>query len=442
MRFSSKDLFRLILPLTIDQLFAATIGIADTLMVANVGEAAVSGISLVDAINMLLINIFAALATGGAIIVAQYLGREDKRSANKAAVQLLLVTIMLSVALMLLVLGANGPILNLIYGATEESVMKNAQTYFYLSALSYPFIAAYNALSSMFRSMNNPRVPMFASGLMNVVHIALNFLFIYGLNMGVAGAGLSTLITRVSGVVPLLLLLVRPHYDVNLSRLFPLKFDVGMIKRILQIGVPNGLENGIFQIGKILVQGIVSSFGTAAIAANAVAFSASSFAMLAGSAVSMASITVVGRCVGARDEKQASHYILRMALISQVLVGTINLIVLLLSGRIISLYALSADAAGISRQMLICASIFGALFWSFSFVIPSGMRAANDIKFSMVTAIFSMWTFRVGLGYVFSYWLGFGALGVWFSMGADWAFRMIVFFVRYRRGGWKNHQLI
>lgn len=440
--FSRKDLTRLIVPLIIEQVFAATIGIADTLMVAQVSEAAVSGVALVDAVNLLLINIFTALATGGAIITAQYLGREDAGGANRSAKQLFLVTLLFSVIIMAIGLVANRQILSLLYGRIETDVMNDAQVYFYLSALSYPFIAVFNACAALFRSMNNSRVSMFASVLMNVINVGGNALLIYGFHMGVAGAALASLVSRMAGAILLFVLLSKPRYVIHFGKLFPLRFEFDTIKRILKIGVPNGLENGMFHIGKIMVQGMVTAFGTTAIAANAVAANFASISMLAGSSISMAAITVVGRCIGARDYKQASYYMKRLTAVSQLLVMVVYVVLILTMNPILKLYDLSAEGTALARQMVICVSILGVLFWSVAFVLPSGLRAANDVNFTMTVAILSMWVFRVGGGYLFSNLLGFGALGVWLGMGSDWLFRAVVFSIRLASGRWKNRQII
>ena len=303
--FSRRDLWRLILPLVIEQLLAVTIGMADTVMVASVGEAAVSGISLVDSVNILLINIFSALATGGAIIAAQYIGREDRENACAAAKQLLLASTAVSLVIMAGCMFFQRPLLTLIFGQIEPLVMDNANTYFFLSALSYPFLAVYNSGAALFRSMNNSKISMVTSVGMNLINIAGNALTIYGFHMGVTGAGLSSLISRAAGAAAMLVLLQNPHNLIHIEHIWKPELRPRMIRNILQIGIPNGLENGMFQIGKILVQSLIASFGTAAIAANAVASSVASLAQIPGGAIGLGMITVVGQCVGARDYRQA-----------------------------------------------------------------------------------------------------------------------------------------
>lgn len=440
--FTRKDLVKLIIPLIIEQVLGATIGIADTLMVAIAGEAVVSGVSLVDTLNILLINVFSAFATGGAIITSQYLGRGDEKGANTAAKQLVIATTIVSLVLMVICLPSTEGILRLIYGNTEADVMQSAKDYFFYSALSYPFIASYNACTALFRSMNNTKVTMFTSGLINIVNVGGNALFIFGFGMGAAGAALASLISRMLGTVILFILLSGNGHVIHFDSFFPLRFDGGMIKNILRIGVPNGLENSMFQIGKILVQGIVASFGTTAIAANAVAGSVASIAMMPGSAIGLATLTVVGRCIGAKDYKQAGGYMLKLTWISQAIVAGVNGLILVAMNPILTLYDLTPETAALAKQLLICACVIGILFWSVSFTLPNGLRAANDVKFTMIIAIISMWVFRVGFGYVCSFWLGAGALGVWIGMGADWMFRLIVFIIRYISGRWKNRQII
>lgn len=440
--FTRKDLVKLIIPLIIEQVLGAAIGIVGTFMVAAAGEAAVSGVSLVDSINLLLINVFAALATGGSIISSQYLGRGDKEGANCAAKQLVLVTVLLSLFIMALCLLGNEAILRLIFGAVDAPVLSSAKDYFFPSALSYPFIAGYNVCAALFRSMNNSKAPMFTSVLMNVVNIVFNAIFIYGFTMGAYGAALASLISRTLGAVILFFLLTRHSHVISISPFFPLRFNLRMIRNILSIGIPNGVENSLFSIGKLLVQSTVTQFGTAAIAANAIAGSITQIAMTPGIAVGLATITVVGHCIGAGDYKQAGRYTIMLTWLSQGILTVLNVLMIIGMNPILSLYDMTPETLDLTKQMYLCACIIGILFWSFSFTLPNGLRAANDVRFTMIFAILSMWVLRLGFGYICSVWLGLGAIGVWIGMGADWFFRMIIFTVRYLSGRWKNRQII
>lgn len=299
--FSNKDLRKLIIPLVIEQLLAVTIGMADTVMVSSCGEAAVSGISLVDSINFLLITLFSSLATGGAVIASQYIGRGDHKSASLAAKQLFYASLALSAVLGVIAVFFRKPVLNMVFGSIEADVMAHAQIYFLLSAISYPFLAVYNAGAALFRSMGDSRTTMLISILMNTINIVGNAILIYGFQMAAAGAATASLVSRAVGAIIITVLLLNPRRIIFYDKLHKPEIHLSMLKSILQIGVPNGLENSIFQIGKILVASIVSGFGTISITANAVAGNLASLQVIPGMALGMAMITVVGQCIGAKD---------------------------------------------------------------------------------------------------------------------------------------------
>ena len=312
MLFSRKDLVRIIIPLMIEQLLAVTIGIIDSMMVASVGEAAVSGVSLVDTINILLINIFSALATGGAVISSQFLGRRDYDAACSAAKQLMYVVFSLAFILMSVALIFRSPLLHLIFGAIEADVMVSAKTYFLYSAISYPFLALYNSAAAIFRAMGNSKISMRASFLMNIINVIGNAILIYIFDLGVAGAAIATLFSRMVGAAIMLLLVHDKENPIFIEKLFHFRPNFKIIKSILGIGVPSGMENGMFQFGKLLTQSLIASFGTAAIAANAAASALANLQYISGTAVSLSMITIVGRCIGAEDVKQARYYTVRL----------------------------------------------------------------------------------------------------------------------------------
>ncbi len=440
--FSKGDLKRLILPLIVEQVLGATIGVADTLMVARCGEAAVSGVSLVDSINILMVQVFAALATGGAIVAAQFLGRDDDENANLAAKQLLLITGILSLVIMSACLAGRSGILSGLFGTAEQSVIENAKIYFLYSALSYPFISIYNAGAALFRSMGNSRVSMVAALVMNVLNICGNALMIFGFGMGVTGAAIASLFSRVVGAAMLLFLLRSQHNRICIDSLSNFGLHPPMVKNILQIGIPTGTEALIFQIGKLMVASFVTTFGTVAITANAVANSMMIFSQITGSAISLSMITVVGQCIGGGDYEQAKSYIFRLTGLSYLLMMLLNSLMMLSMKWIIALFALSAPTAGLAWQLSMLCCLFGILFWPASFTLPNGLRAANDVKFTMVISVLSMWLWRVGLGYLLGSAVGLGALGIWLGMGADWMFRMAVFTARFFSGKWRSRQLI
>lgn len=440
--FDNVRLKRLIIPLIIEQILAVTIGMSDTVMVSSVGEAAVSGLSLVDTINILLINIFAALATGGAVVCSQYLGNRDRENACLSAKQLILSTGILAIIIMLVVFVACTSILQFVFGNVDSEVMMNAKIYFQISAWSYPFIALYNSGAALFRSMGNSKISMYTSLFMNAFNIVGNALFIYVFHMGVAGAAISSLIARILGACFMLYLLRNKDNMIFVSGYRQAKIRFDMIRKIMVIGLPNGLENGMFQIGKILVQGFIAGFGTAAIAANAIANNIAQIEIIPGAAIGLAMITVVGQCVGANDYIQAKVYIRKMMKIAYISMAILNIVVMLLIPILLDIYQLSEETAAVAWQLLLCHSIFAMLLWPASFTFPNALRAAGDVRFTMLVSIVSMWLCRIMLSYLLGNVMNLGVLGIWLAMCCDWLFRIVWFVWRYFSNRWMTKRLI
>lgn len=440
--FTRQALWRLILPLVLEQLLLVTVGMADTVMVSTVGEAAVSGISLVDQVNVLLIQIFAALATGGAVVASQYLGRRDRENACRSAKQLVYATFGMAVAIGALVLVLNRHILRLVFGNVEPDVMQAAETYFWLSALSYPMLALYNAGAALFRSMGNSRISLFASLIMNVINIGGNALLIYGLNWGVAGAATATLASRTVAGLMMMLLLRNRDNPIFLERLFHPEWNGGILKSILRVGVPNGLENGMFQIGKLCVSSLTSTLGTSAIAANAVANSVSTLANIPGNTMSLAMIPVIGQCLGAGEKKQAQRYSVTLLGIAITGLAVTNAALFFLMPEVVTWFNLSAEASAMCTHVVHWFNLFSVFFWATSFTLPNALRAGGDAKFTMSVSIVSMWLFRVILSYIFVLQFHLGLTGVWFGMFIDWICRSLCFLVRFARGKWMEHKVI
>lgn len=442
MMFSNKDLRKLIVPLVIEQLLAVTVGFADTIMVSSVGEAAVSAVSLVDGINILLINIFAALGTGGAVVAAQFIGQGSKEKAKYSAKQLILITAILSLLIMIVVIAFNGTLLHLIFGNVEIDVMKNAEIYFLFSAVSYPFIALYNSGAALFRAVGNSKISMLNSAIMNVINIVLNAVFIYGCQWGVFGAVLATLIARMVACLVILYMLSHKESPLRIDDMNHWHCDYTYIKKILTIGIPSGLENGMFQFGKILVQSLIATFGTYSIAANAVSNNICQMQIIPGTAIGLAMVTVVGQCVGANDYQQAKYYIKKLMLMTYVSMFVLIIFILFLTPMILPFYSLSAQTTNLAYQCIFAHGIIGALIWPLSFTFPNALRAANDAKYTMIVSAVSMWTFRYCLSYVLGQYMNMGLFGVWVAMFVDWAVRCLFFIWRYRSGKWMNRQLV
>lgn len=440
--FTRKNLTKLIIPLIIEQMLAVTVGMADSMMVARVGEAAVSGVSLVDSINVLLIGLFGALATGGAVVSAQFLGHKEEKNACIAGEQLIAVTFSLSLVLMAFALICRIAILKLLFGQVASDVMVNAQTYLFYSALSYPFIAIYNACAALFRSMGNSKVSMIIALIMNMINIVGNAILIFGFNMGVAGAAIATLISRIFAAATIYILLKNKKHVIHIEPLRSFQVNLLMIKRILRIGVPNGMENSVFQVGKILVQGITASLGTSAITANAIAGNVGGLGVLPGSAMSLALITVVGQCMGARDFDAVKYYTKKLMKVTYMVMSVLNVIIIFAIPLILKLYDLSDETGAITTQLLIYHCILATLFWPSSFSLPNALRAANDVKFTMWVSMISMWVWRIGFSYILAIVFDMGVFGVWIAMTIDWLFRSICFVVRFQKEKYRNMSLI
>ena len=440
--FSDRALVRLIIPLIIEQLLAILVGMADTVMVAKVGESAVSAISLVDNVNLLLINIFTALATGGSIVISQYLGRRDREKARLAAEQMYVIVTALSLFVMAVIYLAKPFILNVVFGKIEADVYAHSETYLLIVAASIPFIAVYNSGAAVFRAMGNTRVAMITSVMMNLINVGGNAIMIYGLKMGVAGAAIPTLVSRLIAAVVITFLLRNVHLEVNFAGKISLKPVFSLIRSILRVGIPSGIENGIFQFGKVLILSLVSSFGTASITANAVGNSIGSFHILPASAMGLAFLTVIARCMGSGDVEQAKYYTKRLMLITYGVMVVWNLGLFFLTDPILSFYGLSEETYSLSYEIMVLHSAVATAIWPLAFSFPNVLRASGDVRFTMIVSVTSMWICRVILSYVLGRYLGMGIFGVWAAMMIDWVFRMIFFLIRYFRGTWAKKKVI
>ena len=441
--FSRQALTALLLPLIAEQALSVTIGLADTLMVSSVGEAAVSGVSLVDSFNTLMIQIMSALATGGAVVTSQYIGHREPKNAKAAAAQILFVLSSFSLVVAAVVVVGRHAILRGIFGSIDADVMRYAETYFLLSALSYPFIGLYNAGAALFRAQGNSKISMLSSLVMNVVNIGGNAVLIFGFGMGVMGAALASLISRAVACFAVLSLLQKPACPLRVEGLQALKPDGGLIRRILRVGIPAGIENGMFQIGKLSVSSLTSTLGTAAIAANAVANTTTTFLNIPANAVGMAALTVVGQCLGAGEKEQAVYYSRRLLLTAYCGAWIMNISAFLFANKFaISLFHLSPEAQAMALEVMVWFNIVSLFFWPSSFTLPNILRAAGDARFTMSVSIFSMWAFRVGFCYLMVLAFHGGLLSIWTGMFLDWVFRSLCFFVRFVRGRWMEQNVI
>lgn len=440
--FSNRALVTLIIPLIIEQFLNVLVGMADTIMVSNVGEAAVSGVSLVDSVMLLLINVFQALATGGAVVAGQYLGRQREKRACEAANQLVWFVTLLAVGIMAIMYLGKGFILHVVFGQIDADVMHHANIYLLIVNASIPFIALYNAGAAIFRSMGNSQVSMKVSMLMNIINVCGNAILVYGFGCGAEGVAIPTLISRMVAAILITVLLLNQKQLLHIKPSLRYQFRPGLVKKILQIGIPNGLENSMFQLGKIIVLSLVSTFGTYAITANAVANTVASFQTIPGMAMNLAITTVISQCVGARDYEQARYYTRKLLKIAYASVVVTVVIMLAASNLITQAYNLSDITAAEAIKIFFLHGISVMMIWPTAFSLPSTLRAAGDVRFCMITSVTSMWVCRVVFSYVFGQFFGFGVFGVWMAMILDWWVRAFFFVRRYRGSQWMTKALV
>ncbi|MDR2602431.1 MAG: MATE family efflux transporter [Spirochaetaceae bacterium] len=441
--WNNKTVRALLWPLIVEQLLAVTIGIVDTVMVSSAGEAAVSGVSLVDQINQLLIIIFTALATGGSVVASQYIGRKDSKNCAASSKQMMLANTVLSVFLMVVTLIFYKYILYAAYGKMEDEVTQNARVYFRITSLSFPFFALYTSSASLFRAMGNSRIPMFTAVFMNVINIIFNWIFIIVLKTGVAGAAASTLICRIAGCVLIFILQCKDKYaPIYPENIHKTKLDALAIKKILRIGVPAAVESSLFQFGKILLARLVTDFGTAAIAANAVTGAIASFVYMPGTGFGMAILTITGQCLGAKDYEGAKLWTFRLIRLTYIVIVSLNIMNLLCMDMWLKLFNLQSETVALTQKYLTLHCITSSIAWPLSFALPNALRAAGDVKFVMISAVCTMWFVRISSSYLCAYVFGFEGLSVWIGMGLDFFFRAVIFTTRWKRGKWRSKNVI
>ncbi len=433
-RFNDRTLWTLILPLIVEQFLGTLMGIADSIMVSSQGDAAVSGVSLVDMIFVLFFNMFTALATGGAVVASRAIGEGKPDKARRSASCLLVICAAASISLMVLVYIFDTRLLRLLFGSIEDDVMAAAETYMRVTLISFPMVALYSAAAALFRSEGNSKISMITQTAVNIFNIAGNAIFIFVFKWGIFGAALATLLGRAFSCIYLLIKLAdrRNTIYVNYGKLLGENGSGALYKSILSVGLPGSLESGTFQLGRILVLSIISTFGTVQITANAVANNIDGFGVMVGSAFSYAIVTVIGQCVGADDYRAVKYYtskLLRLSILSE---GIFNALLFASLPFLLSLYSITAEARSLAVILICIHNITAVALWTHSFVLPGAMKATGDAKYVMVVAVLSMFVFRVGLSYILGIRFGMGAIGVWISMIVDWIVRIICFGSKWR----------
>ena len=440
--YSNRALMALFIPLLIEYGLEFFVGLADSIMVASLGEAAISGVSLVDFLVQLLIFSFSALATGGAVVAGQYLGDNQIERAQDSATQLVWFSTILSTVLMILVIILRQFLIGTLFGHIESDVWHNAELYLYIVALSIPFLAIYNVGAAIFRTTNNARLPMRILLICDVLNVIGNAICIYYLGWDVRGVAIPTVISRALAAVLIMHFSVDKDYKLRIKRTLKHKFDFYILRKVLQVGIPYGIENGLFQLGRVLVLSIVSTFGTMAIAANSVGYAIGIFSVLPGFAINLGLTAVISRCVGANDYEQARYYNKKCLIIVVISHIVINLIIFAGLPLILGIYNLSAQTAQMATEMIIWHGIFAIIIWPLSFTLPATFRGAGDSKSVMYISLAVMFACRIGLSYVIAEWMGIGVFGTWIAMFIDWYVRAGIYIYRYFSNKWTEYRVV
>lgn len=447
MLFSNKNLIRMSIPLLIQNILAYTIGMIDTMMVASAGDAAVSGVSLVNSLDQMLVIVFSAMTIGGTVVVSQFLGARDIKAAKSSAKQLLYSAFIIAVALTVVVQIFRKPLLSALFGNVEEAVMQSANGYFLFVSLSFPFLAIQSSCESIQRVEGKTGASMIVLGCANLLNVAGNWVLIQVCGLGAAGAAISTLVSRVVAAMVMLVLVSRKTNTLQVNRFFHYKPDFFVIRKILRIGIPNGIENGMFNFGRLVTQTLISTMPTAVIAANAVANSLASFQYMPGNTINGVMIPVVGRCIGAHEHDQARRYAKKLTFWTYLCLWLVALATVLLADPLIGLYELQGESARLTKQLIFYHVAVEVILWPIAFTMPNAFRAAGDVRYTMVVSMVSMWAFRILLAYFLVLdqvsmlgltlpGLNLGIMGIWIAMTVDWAVRGSLFFVHYIRGKW------
>ena len=440
--YSNRALFYLFLPLLIEYALEFFVGFADSIMVASLGEAAISGVSLVDALMQLIIFSFSALATGGAVVAGQYLGDKQILNAQNASTQLVWFSVILSVIIMLIFIILRGFLISVLFGQIEPDVWHNSEIYLYRVSLSIPFIALYNAGAAIFRTTNNAALPMNIMFICDILNVAGNAFCIYYLGWDVRGVAIPTVISRMLSAVLIIHFILDEEYKLHIKRTLKHRFDTGMLLRVLKVGIPSGIENGLFQLGRVLILSLVSTFGTMAIAANSIGFSVGVFSVLPGFAINLGLTAVISNCVGADDYEQARYYNKKCLLIVMISHIVINLIIFAILPSILGIYQISGDTAYLAAKMVIWHGIFAVFLWPLAFTLPATFRGSGDSKSVMYISLIVMFSCRIGLAYVIAVWMGVGVFGTWIAMFIDWFVRSGIYIYRYFTNKWTEYRVV
>ena len=440
--FTNKDLRNLIIPLFIEQFLLMFVGIADTFVVSFSSEADVSGVSLVTSFNTVLIFLFTALSSGGAVIISQYIGNKQDKKASRSAGQLLMISAVISVIMTVLIMVFHKQLLHLLFGKIEQDVMDACDIYLLITTLSLPALAIYDAGTALCRSIRKTNVTMYISLVSNIINVIGNCIGVFWLHLGAAGVAYPSLISRLLSAVAITVFCFGRKNEVRYKMADIFCWDGQLLKKVMGIALPNGVENGVHQLVKVALSSMVALFGTYQIAANGVAQSIWSLASIMGLAMAPVYTTVIGQCMGAGDIKSANFYFKKLNNITLVLSVIWNALIFAITPLILKYSAISTQAKDLVIWLVLINNIFNGLAYPYAGSLGNGLRAAGDVKFTMIVSITLTIAARLFFSALFGMWLGWGVIGVAIGMSIDLVFRGAIFIWRYKSQKWTEFKLI
>lgn len=440
--FTNQDLKKMIIPLFFEQMLVMLVGIADTFVVSYAGEAAVSGVSLVNMFNTIFIYLFTALASGGAVMISQYIGNKDYKNSVRSSSQLLMFSTVFSFVTAILVLLFDRPLLMLLFGRVDNDVMAACMTYLRISAYSYPALAVYNAGAALYRSMGKTQMTMYISVVANIINVIGNIIGVFVLHAGVAGVAYPSLLSRLFSAAAITYLCCKHNQAAYYTKKWVCKWDQSMLAKILRVAIPNGIENGVFQLVKVALSSVVALFGTYQIAANGVAQSIWSLAALVGSAMGPVYITVIGQCMGANDRDMADMYFKKLNRITLFFSIGWNVLIFAVTPLIMKFFALNEETKQLVIVLVLIHNLFNTVAFPFSGPLSNGLRAAGDIRYTMIVSIASTVLGRLVFSLIFAIYFNMGVIGIALAMCLDWSIRAVIFYLRYRSKRWQSFQMI
>nr|UWI50117.1 MATE family efflux transporter [Clostridioides difficile] len=450
--FIRKNVIKLAIPIMIEQTFVMLLGVFNTMMAGHIGEEAVSAVGMVDSINNIFISVFAALSVGATVVVAQQIGKRDNEKVNETIKQALISGVILSLTITILMWIFRIGVINLFYGSAEELVKSNAKLYIEFTLFTYPFIATQQIANGILRGCGDVKKPMYVTMFMNIVNVTLGYILIYGVDLnslginlqtpsyGITGAAMSIAIARIIGCIVIVRSLFKGNEFISIGKIFPFKIDVETQKSIFNIGIPAGVEQLLFNAGKLIVQVFIVTMGTSAIASNAIGMSIASIINVIGNALALSATTLVGQCIGRGDIKGAKSTLLYLTKFATVCLFAVGAIFIPIAPWISSMYTQNANVIDVSTQ-LIRSDCLAMVIWPISFVLSAGLKGAGDTRYTMMTAVIGMWIFRIFTGYVLGVVLEFGVLGIWIGMYTDWLVRGTLYCLRLRGTKWLKHKV-